>query len=152
MELAKSQLIKPTFSIFDFPSPLYPWSVYVVVNFLSQIIFVFLLFLGVVMYANEVETKEKEKLPEVKNFNCNIYTSHYYSCNCLGGRAWGGDLTFFKNLPSNSLPTGKSFQSNATKFPHPRLHIAVNPKAEPKKGTIKISPNKTLQSFINVAA
>ena len=21
-----------------------------------------------------------------------------------GGRAWGGDLTFFKNLPSNSLP------------------------------------------------
>ena len=29
-----------------------------------------------------------------------------------------GDLTFFKNLPSNSLPTGKSFQSIATKFPH----------------------------------
>ena len=49
----------------------------------------------------------------------------------------GGDLTFFKNLQSNSLPTGKSFQSNATKFPHPRLQIAVNPKAEPKKGTIK---------------
>ena len=69
-----------------------------------------------------------------------------------GGRAWGGDLTFFKNLQSNSLPTGKSFQSNATKFPHPRLHIAVHPKAEPKKGTIKISPSKTLQSFINVAA
>ena len=71
-----------------------------------------------------------------------------------GGRAWGGDLTFFKNLQSNSLPTGKSFQSNATKFPHPGLHIAViYPKAGPKKGTIKISPNKTLQSlFINVAA
>ena len=70
-----------------------------------------------------------------------------------GGRqgiGWGFD--FFKNLQSNSLPTGKSFQSNATKFPHPRLHIAVSPKAEPKKGTIKISPNKTLQSFINVAA
>ena len=32
----------------------------------------------------------------------------------MGGRAWGGDLTFFKNLQSNSLPTGKSFQSNAT--------------------------------------
>ena len=49
---------------------------------------------------------------------------------------------------------GKSFQSNATKFPHPRLHIAVNPKAGPKRGRIKISPNKTLQSFyyINVAA
>ena len=59
-----------------------------------------------------------------------------------GGRAWGGDLTFFKNLQSNSLPTGKSFQSNATKFPHPEVHIAVTyPKAGPKKGTIKISPN-----------
>ena len=69
-----------------------------------------------------------------------------------GGRAWGGDLTFLKNWQSNSLPTGKSFQSNAIKSPHPRLHIAVNPKAEPKKGTIKISPNKTLQSFLNVAA
>ena len=32
---------------------------YVVVNFLPQVIFVFLLFLGMVMYANEVETKEK---------------------------------------------------------------------------------------------
>ena len=62
-------------------------------------------------------------------------------------------MTFFKNLPSNSLPTGKSFQSIATKFPHPGLHIAVHPKAGPKKGTIKISPNKTLQSlFINVTA
>ena len=42
--------------------------IYVVVNFLSQeIILVFLLFLGMVMYANEVETKEKQKLPEIKN-------------------------------------------------------------------------------------
>ena len=41
----------------------------VVVNiyFLSQVIFVFVLFWGMVMYANEVETKEKEKLPEMKN-------------------------------------------------------------------------------------
>ena len=31
----------------------------VVVNFLSQVIFVSLLFLGMLMYANEVETKEK---------------------------------------------------------------------------------------------
>ena len=70
------------------------------------------------------------------------------------GRAWGGDLTFLKNLPSNSLPTGKSFQSNGTKFPHPGLHIAVKyPKAGPNKGTIEISPNKTLQSlFMNVVA
>ena len=41
--------------------------IYVVVNFLSQVIFVFLLFLGMIMYANEVETKEKQKLPEIKN-------------------------------------------------------------------------------------
>ena len=34
-----------------------------------------------------------------------------------GGRAWCGDLTFFKNLSWNSLPTSKSFQSNAQKFP-----------------------------------
>ena len=58
-----------------------------------------------------------------------------------GGRAWGGDLTFFKNLQSNSLPTDKSFQSNATKFPHPGLHVAVKYlKAGLKKGTMKISP------------
>ena len=33
--------------------------VYVVVKFLIHVIFVFLLFFGMVMYANEVETKEK---------------------------------------------------------------------------------------------
>ena len=42
-----------------------------------------------------------------------------------GSEAWGGDFTFFKNLALNSLPTGKSFQSNVTKFPHPGLHLAV---------------------------
>ena len=36
-------------------------------NFLFQVIFLFLLFLGMVIYANEVETKEKEKLPWIKN-------------------------------------------------------------------------------------
>ena len=35
--------------------------------FLSQVIFVFLLVLGMVMYANEHQTREKEKLPEIKN-------------------------------------------------------------------------------------
>ena len=40
----------------------YSWGEYVVVNFLSQVIFGFLLFLGMVMYANEVETKEKIKI------------------------------------------------------------------------------------------
>ena len=29
--------------------------------------FFFLLFLGMVIYANEFETKEKQKLPEIKN-------------------------------------------------------------------------------------
>ena len=32
-----------------------------------QLIFVFPLFLGMVMYANEFETKEKQKLTEIKN-------------------------------------------------------------------------------------
>ena len=39
----------------------------VVVIFLSQVIFVFLLFWGMVMYADQVETKEKEKLPTIKS-------------------------------------------------------------------------------------
>ena len=34
-------------------------NVSVVVNFLSQVIFVFRLFLGMVLYANVVETREK---------------------------------------------------------------------------------------------
>ena len=42
-------------------------NVHVPVNFSSQVIFVFLLFLFMVIYANEVETKEKYKLPEIKN-------------------------------------------------------------------------------------
>ena len=33
---------------------------FVVLNFLSQVIFIFLLFLGMIMYANEVETKENK--------------------------------------------------------------------------------------------
>ena len=41
--------------------------IYVVVNFLFQVIFIFPLFLGMVIYANEFETKEKQKLPEIKN-------------------------------------------------------------------------------------
>ena len=39
---------------------------YDVVTFLSQVIFIFLLFLAMVMYANEVEPREKYKLPEKK--------------------------------------------------------------------------------------
>ena len=40
---------------------------HVVVNFLFQLIFIFPLFLGMVMYANELKTKEIQKL------NCNMY-------------------------------------------------------------------------------
>ena len=42
-------------------------NVNVVVNFLFQLIFVFPLFWGMVMYANEFKTKEKQKLTEIKN-------------------------------------------------------------------------------------
>ena len=38
----------------------------VVVNFLFQLIFIFPMFFGVVMYANEFRTKEKQKLTEIK--------------------------------------------------------------------------------------
>ena len=41
--------------------------IYVVVNFLFQLIFIFPLFWGMVMYANEYKTKEKQKLTEIKN-------------------------------------------------------------------------------------
>ena len=40
---------------------------YVVVIFLSQVIFLFLLSLGMVMYAYEVEIIGRQKLPEIKN-------------------------------------------------------------------------------------
>ena len=44
------------------------YGTHVVVNLLSQVMFVFLLFLRtMVMFANEVETKEKLKLREIKN-------------------------------------------------------------------------------------
>ena len=40
---------------------------YVVVNFLFQLIFIFPLFWGMIMYANEFKTKGKQKLTEIKN-------------------------------------------------------------------------------------
>ena len=49
---------------------------YVVVNYLSQVIFVFRSFLGMVMYANEVETKRNKR--ERKKINYNIYTRNLY--------------------------------------------------------------------------
>lgn len=41
--------------------------VVVVVNFLSHLIFIFPLFFGMVIYANELETKENKKSPEIKD-------------------------------------------------------------------------------------
>ena len=35
-------------------------------NFLTRLIFIFLLFLVITMYANEFQTKEKQKLSEIK--------------------------------------------------------------------------------------
>ena len=48
--------------------------VHVVVNFLSQVIFVFLLFLGMVMYANEVETGKIKITRDKKLTTTYIYT------------------------------------------------------------------------------
>ena len=47
-----------------------------VCNFLSQVIFVFLLLLGMVMHVNEVETKEKYNLREIKIKLTTIFTRH----------------------------------------------------------------------------
>ena len=43
------------------------YDVYVEVNFLFQLIFIFPLFLGMVMYAKQFKTKEKQNLTEIKN-------------------------------------------------------------------------------------
>ena len=51
----------------------------VAVYFLSLVIVVFLLFLIMVMYANEVETKEKYKLPEIKNSLQYVHSLHLIS-------------------------------------------------------------------------
>ena len=67
------------------------------------------------------------------------------------GMGWGFD--FFQKFAIKFPAHGQITPVKCNQIsPPPRLHIAVNPKAEPKKGTIKISPNKTMQSFMNVAA
>ena len=62
-----------------------------------------------------------------------------------GGRqGMGGDLTFSKICSQIPCPAPRANHSSQMqpKFPFPGLHIAVKyPKAEPKKGTITISPN-----------
>ena len=52
--------------------------IHVTLNFLFQLIFVFPLFLGAVMYANVFETKEKQKLTEIKN-----YLQHTHKSNVV---------------------------------------------------------------------
>ena len=72
------------------------FQIYVVVNFSSQVIFVFLLFLGMVMYANEVDTKEKWKLPEIKIYY-NIYISSLIflkASTILFRRIWPNPVAF----------------------------------------------------------
>ena len=51
---------------------------HVALNCLFQLIFVFSLFLGAVMYANEFETKEKQKITEIKN-----YLQHTHQSNVV---------------------------------------------------------------------
>ena len=64
----------------------------------------------------------------------------------------GGDLTFLISKICRQIPCPRQIISvNCNQISPPGLHIAVHPKARLKKGTIKISPNKTLQSlFTNV--
>ena len=67
--------------------------------------------------------------------------------------AWGFEI--FQKLAVKVPAHGQIIPVKRNQISPPRAaHCAVKyPKAGPKKGTIKISPNKTLQSlFINVAA
>ena len=56
-----------------------PVYIYVVVNFLSQVISMFPLFFGMVMYANEVETKKNIKITWDKK----LTTTYIYIINNL---------------------------------------------------------------------
>ena len=61
---------------------LFQTKIHVVVNFfLSHVIFVFLLLLGMVMYDNDVETKEKYKLPEIKKITTTYMCLKRADCN-----------------------------------------------------------------------
>ena len=66
-----------------------------------------------------------------------------------GGRTWDRDLTFSKNLQSIPPPPGEIIPVKCNQIAPPRAaHYTVKyPKAGPKNGTIKISPNKTLKSL-----
>ena len=69
----------------------------------------------------------------------------------IQGMGWGFD--FFQKFAIKFPARGKIIPVKYNQISPPQAaHCCPNPKAEPKKGTIKISPNKTLQSFINFAA
>ena len=78
---------------------------------------------------------------------------HLLNVKPAGGRqgmGWGFDI--FQKFAVKFPAHGQIIPVNCNQISHPGLHIAVHPEAGPKKGTTKISPNKTLQSlFINVS-
>ena len=74
-----------------FPSVFKTKNISVVVNFLCQVIFIFSLFLGTVLYANEFETNEKQKLTEIKNFTATfphvVYNLYRWKHDSIPDRA-----------------------------------------------------------------
>ena len=65
------------------------------------------------------------------------------------GMGWGFD--FFQKFAIKFPAHGQIIPVKYNQISPPQAaHCGPNPKAEPKKGTIKISPNKTLQSFRNL--
>ena len=89
--------------------------VFVVVNFLISGNS-FCLLLGIVMYANKLETKEKITITRVKKINCNIYVNYSFRQKVMKPiqeRNFVQNLRFFSVTPLpvifNSL-TGKQFR------------------------------------------
>ena len=77
-----------------------------------------------------------------RNWNSRTQQSHYNSQFNISRNAfweirvpwtWGGDLTFFKNWQSNSLPTGKSFSQMQPNFPTPGCTLLSVPRQNPRK-------------------
>ena len=74
--------------------------VYVVVNFLSQLVFIFVLFWGMVMYANEFETKEKQKLTKIKKLTATcILKQLFFSISVNSGF---GNIYIFTSISKNN--------------------------------------------------
>ena len=97
-------------------------------------------------------------LQQVQTLSCCNSLNAPINVKPAGGEAGHGVGSFdiFQKFAVKSPAHGQIIpvKCNFLKFPHPGLHIAIKyPKAEPQKGTMKISPNITLQSLlINVAA